>query len=49
VQTFPKDWKWVGSKSEVEQMIGNAVPPEMAKRVALALRNFLQEKRKTIK
>jgi DNA (cytosine-5)-methyltransferase 1 len=26
-QTFPKGWKWVGSKGEVEQMIGNAVPP----------------------
>jgi DNA (cytosine-5)-methyltransferase 1 len=43
-QTFPKGWKWVGSKSEVEQMIGNAVPPELARRVALALKEFLREK-----
>jgi DNA (cytosine-5)-methyltransferase 1 len=50
VQTFPKGWKWVGNKSEVDQMIGNAVPPELAKRVALALKSFLQEKkRRTIK
>ena len=41
VQTFPKCWKWVGNKGEVERMIGNAVPPELAKRVALALRAFL--------
>ena len=44
VQTFPKGWKWVGTKGEVEQMIGNAVPPEMARRVALALKAFLSER-----
>ncbi len=44
VQTFPKGWKWVGNKSEVEGMIGNAVPPELARRVALALRAFLSER-----
>jgi DNA (cytosine-5)-methyltransferase 1 len=43
-QTFPKGWKWVGTRSEVEQMVGNAVPPELAKRVALALRAFLSER-----
>jgi DNA (cytosine-5)-methyltransferase 1 len=49
VQTFPRGWKWVGNKSEVEGMIGNAVPPELAKRVALALKRFLQENGKTLK
>jgi len=44
VQTFPRGWKWVGSKSEVDQMVGNAVPPELAKRVALALKVFLSER-----
>lgn len=34
VQTFPKDFKWVGSKTDVEQMIGNAVPVNLAKFVA---------------
>ncbi len=43
-QTFPKGWKWVGNKSQVEQMIGNAVPPELARRVASALKEFLREK-----
>jgi len=43
-QTFPRGWKWSGSKSEVEQMIGNAVPPELARRVALALKVFLSER-----
>jgi len=44
VQTFPKSWKWVGSKGEVDQMIGNAVPPELARRVGLALKVFLLER-----
>lgn len=26
IQTFPRDFKWVGSRTNVEQMIGNAVP-----------------------
>lgn len=34
IQTFPKDFKWVGSKTDVEQMIGNAVPVNLAKYVA---------------
>jgi len=43
-QTFPRGWRWVGNKGEVERMIGNAVPPELAKRVALALKGFLRER-----
>lgn len=34
IQTFPKDFKWVGKKTQIEQMIGNAVPVELAKFVA---------------
>ena len=34
VQTFPRDFKWVGSKTDVEQMIGNAVPVNLARFVA---------------
>lgn len=26
IQTFPKDYKWSGIKTDREQMIGNAVP-----------------------
>ena len=32
--SFPKDFKWVGTKTEVEQMIGNAVPVNLGKFVA---------------
>lgn len=34
IQTFPKDFVWVGSKTDVEQMIGNAVPVNLAQYVA---------------
>ena len=34
IQTFPDDFKWEGSKTDVEQMIGNAVPVNLAKYVA---------------
>ena len=34
IQTFPKDFIWVGSKTDIEQMIGNAVPVNLASFVA---------------
>ncbi|MBC3789192.1 DNA cytosine methyltransferase, partial [Spirosoma utsteinense] len=36
IQTFPKNFKFFGNKTELEQMIGNAVPVELAKFVAIA-------------
>ena len=41
IQTFPTDWEWFGTKTDVEQMIGNAVPVEMAKFVANGLKATL--------
>lgn len=37
IQTFPKQFKWVGTKTVVEQMIGNAVPVNLAKYVGKCL------------
>lgn len=37
IQTFPSEFNWLGSKTEVEQMIGNAVPVNLAKFVATVL------------
>jgi DNA (cytosine-5)-methyltransferase 1 len=34
LQTFPASFKWVGSKTDLEQMIGNAVPVKLAEFVA---------------
>lgn len=37
IQTLPADYKWSGSKTDMEQMIGNAVPVKLAEFVATAL------------
>ncbi len=41
IQTFPPDFKWVGSKTDVEQMIGNAVPVNLANYVAETVKPFI--------
>ncbi len=43
IQTFPKDYKWVGGKTDVEQMIGNAVPVKLAKFIAETVKIVLEE------
>lgn len=40
LQTFPVDYKWTGSKTDIEQMIGNAVPVILAKFVAEAIKEY---------
>ena len=40
VQTFPRDFVWVGNKTEVEQMIGNAVPVTLARFVARVVKEI---------
>jgi DNA (cytosine-5)-methyltransferase 1 len=42
IQTFPKDFMWTGSKTEIEQMIGNAVPVNLAKFVAFAIIDYIK-------
>jgi len=44
VQTFPADFKWESTKTNMEQMIGNAVPVKLAEFVAKALRHHINEK-----
>jgi DNA (cytosine-5)-methyltransferase 1 len=34
VQTFPENFHWQGTKTDLEQMIGNAVPPKLAQFIA---------------
>lgn len=41
VQTFPSDFIWIGNKTNVEQMIGNAVPVNLAKHVGLAIKDYI--------
>lgn len=44
IQTFPADFKWQGNKTDMEQMIGNAVPVKLAEFVAQSLLSFIQIK-----
>jgi DNA (cytosine-5)-methyltransferase 1 len=37
LQSFPDDYEFIGSQGFAYKMIGNAVPPEMAKNIALAI------------
>lgn len=41
VQTFPQNFLWTGSKTDVEQMIGNAVPVNLAMFVATAINDYV--------
>ena len=41
VQTFPGNFHFEGSKTDIEQMIGNAVPVNLAKYVAFTISRYL--------
>lgn len=43
LQSFDDDFDFIGSQGNAYQMIGNAVPPQLAKRVSLALSKLLDE------
>lgn len=45
IQTFPKTFKFKGNKSELEQMIGNAVPVKLAEYVAHCIFEYIKEDR----
>ena len=42
LQSFDDDFVFVGSQGNAYQMIGNAVPPQFAKRIALALSDLIE-------
>ncbi len=46
IQTFPKDFVWNGSKTNLEQIIGNAVPVKLAEYVAKAISEYIEDKNK---
>ena len=43
IQTFPDDWKFVGSVSQKYKQIGNAVPCNLAKEVGYSVVRFLND------
>lgn len=40
IQTFPDDFNFSGSKTDIEQMIGNAVPVNLGKFIAESIRSY---------
>ena len=44
IQTFPKTFKFEGSKSDLEQTIGNAVPVKLAEFVALCILEYVRDR-----
>jgi DNA (cytosine-5)-methyltransferase 1 len=44
IQTFPKEFMFVGPKNALEQIIGNAVPVNLAKLVASCLLEYINKK-----
>jgi len=45
IQTFPPNYKWYGNKTDVELMIGNAVPVKLAEFVAKALTHHIRNEK----
>jgi DNA (cytosine-5)-methyltransferase 1 len=43
LQTFPKTFKFTQTKTNLEQMIGNAVPVDLAKYVGLAIQEYIAD------
>ncbi len=41
LQTFPDNFRWVGSRISVARQVGNAVPPELARHIALEVRKIV--------
>ena len=48
IQTFPEEFHFEGSKTDIEQMIGNAVPVNLAEYVASTVAAYLAEQGKDI-
>ena len=44
LQTFPKGFHFTGSKTDLEQMIGNAVPVKQAEYIARCVSTYISEK-----
>lgn len=43
IQTFPRTFKFSGNKTDIEQIIGNAVPVRLAQYVASSINRYLQQ------
>lgn len=44
IQSFPDDYKFLGTKSDISVQIGNAVPPLLSQKIARTVKKMLKEK-----
>ena len=44
IQTFPREFHFIGNKTDQEQMIGNAVPVNLARYVGTAINDYMRDK-----
>lgn len=49
IQTFPEGFKWLGTKTCIEQMIGNAVPVKLGQYVAECILQYIEGSDKAVK
>ena len=49
IQTFPENFVWTGTKTDKEQMIGNAVPVKLAEFVGHCIQEFINSDQNHIK
>ncbi|MBE9011990.1 DNA cytosine methyltransferase, partial [Pseudanabaenaceae cyanobacterium LEGE 13415] len=43
IQTFPENFRWFGTKTTIEQMIGNAVPVKFAEYIANCILEYIED------
>lgn len=43
IQTFPEDFRWIGTKTSIEQMIGNAVPVKLGQFIANCILAYIKD------
>jgi DNA (cytosine-5)-methyltransferase 1 len=48
LQTFPDEFKWFGTKTCLEQMIGNAVPVNLGKYIAECILQYMQTSKNSV-
>ena len=44
IQSFPDDFEFIGTKGSQYKQIGNAVPPLLAKEIAVEIKNNFENK-----
>lgn len=49
IQTFPESFVWVGKKTHLEQIIGNAVPVKLAEFVGKCILEYIADNKKSTK